>query len=251
MPEYYPQNQEPEAHWDYTMKSKEAYGDAYKNRHQISRDSEISGGVYFGTYGGEAIVVDPDKYPGHYQKLYDQIIDRAREVNPDGSKGKIRKDRILGSVFSSVRVALPYSLEGVDTALLSIDKFESGAKVDLSFFLDRKIGVCRHQALACGVMLERLAKEGIINGKVSVDRNELWSPNGDRGGHAWARYTNSGGEVYILDVAQNYIGTLRESEGRLHGWDYMRPEERRQVAAAQISPLITEDMVPKPGSVAA
>jgi len=91
-------------------------------------------------------------------------------------------------------------------------------KISLERFLERGFGVCRHQALACGVILERFSKEGYIQGKASIDRNLT-----HLGGHVWCRYINSKGEIIILDVAQNFFGYLSASppERRLF---YERPE---------------------------
>ncbi|EKD64692.1 MAG: hypothetical protein ACD_50C00323G0007, partial [uncultured bacterium] len=75
------------------------------------------------------------------------------------------------------------------------------------------------QALLAGYLLEKLTQEGILGGKVSVDRNFIEG----RGGHAWVRYTNSREEVFILDPAQDYKGTLKDAPK--NGWDYRRPED--------------------------
>ena len=45
--------------------------------------------------------------------------------------------------------------------------------INLSYFINAKKGVCRHQALLVGYLLERLKGEGYIDGKVSIDRNSV------------------------------------------------------------------------------
>ena len=84
------------------------------------------------------------------------------------------------------------------------------------------MGVCRHQALLCGYLLEKLIKDERISGKVSVDRNFVEG----LGGHAWARYTTDRGKVYILDVAQNYKGCLGDMTKKQSRWFYERPEDK-------------------------
>ncbi len=76
-------------------------------------------------------------------------------------------------------------------------------------------------SLLTGYLLERLSKDGLVGGKVSVDRNYVQG----LGGHAWVRYTNSGGEVFILDSAQGYIGRLDEMDESQKRWFYERPED--------------------------
>lgn len=209
-------------------------GQEYKGRPIIGRDSRISGGVYYGTYQGEAIVIDPEKYPDIYDKWYKE----AKQLATD--KGSIDRNYILYSVFRTVKMEMPYSMNGVDDVLSSIakdkgdSKFQDGTKVELSIFMNGHVGVCRHQALAAGVLLERFVDEGYLKGKVSVDRNESWDANGEpEGGHAWVRYTTSADEVYILDVAQDYAGTLEDSKDNAH-WNYLRPEEKQQIVAPKM-----------------
>ena len=61
-----------------------------------------------------------------------------------------------------------------------------------------------------------------IRGNASIDRN-----TDVPGGRAWCRYTNSNKRVFILDVAQGFIGRMEKAEN----WDYrsrMNPNEIRQ-----------------------
>ncbi|MCK4826180.1 hypothetical protein KA005_61120, partial [bacterium] len=93
-------------------------------------------------------------------------------------------------------------------------------KVMLDQFLRYGVGVCRHSALTAGLLLELLIKEKYLDGQVSVDRNTV------EGGHAWARYTNTKGTVYIIDITQEFFGTLDEAvvNGK---WDYSREEDKK------------------------
>ena len=58
-------------------------------------------------------------------------------------------------------------------------------------------------ALTCGVILEKLIEEGVMEGRVSVDRKTM-----KKQGHAWCRYKGPDGAVFIIDVAQRYCGKL-------------------------------------------
>lgn len=214
--------------WGYTKQAGEAFGREYGGRSMIKRDSRIEGGVYYGTYGGEAIVVDSEKRPQKYTELLGQVTEGSRN-----KQGAIDRSQVLEATFNAVSKNMKYSQEGVDKLLKEVaqanggQEFKDGTKINLSEFLEDGVGVCRHQALATAWVLEKMKDQGYIRGQVSVDRNMTWSPKGELEGHAWVRYTSNSGKVMILDVAQGYFGTLEESEGRKHGWDYMRPEEKQ------------------------
>lgn len=183
----------------------------YQGRHVISRDTAVDGGVYLGQGSREAIVVDTKKYPEHFKELYK----KARKEASDGKH--VDKNRILRAVYNAVKGAMKYDDASVEE-IISKYGVENDGKISLNIFLHEGVGICRHQALACAALLERFKKYGHISGKPSVDRNSLCN-----GGHAWCRYTNSFGNVYILDVAQNYIGRLEDVEK----WDYRRPGEAK------------------------
>lgn len=227
-----PRQTHEDADWSYTVDASEirrlrAESEVKgKNRHSITRDSPILEGISEGRYGKEAIVVDYNDSPGAYEDALRDVIELSME------DGRVDKSKILNAVFDTVSERMPYSLEGVDEIFKYIGEVDN-RKIGLSAFIDAKTGVCRHQALFAGALLELLKEKGIIRGAVSFDRNINWKQNGEPGGHAWARYTNSAGEVFILDPAQKFLGSLEESVGnnltKGHGWDYARPEERQEL----------------------
>lgn len=186
----------------------------FKGRHLIGRDRPILGGVYVGAGAREAIVVD-EKH-GELVPIYHELLAmRAMAMK----EGKGFKDDILKDVWQLVMDKIPYS----EAAVESLAE-ESAGKKDYKEALDSYIivrgGVCRHQALLAGYLLEKLISEGKLNGKVSVDRNSV--PG--KGGHAWVRYTNSQNKVFIIDPAQEYIGGLDNVENT-ERWFYERPED--------------------------
>lgn len=204
------------ADWSRTMFSEKRLEDVleegtYRGRRIIHRDTPIDGGVYLGAGEREAIVVDSEKYPA-LKKLYEKAKEKALVDKVDIS---VAKCLILNAVYDTVKEAMAYNEAAADR-LVNICNSGTDGKIALDVFIKNEIGVCRHMALACGALLELFRKEGYINGNVSIDRNT------DKGGHAWCRYTNSGGEVYILDVAQKYIGRMDKATN----WDYRRPDEQ-------------------------
>jgi hypothetical protein len=214
-----------EEDWAYTERVKEEHGELYLGRPLIARDTPISGGVYYAGID-EAIVVDVEAYPDEYLRLYEEAQQRASQG------GGIKRNRILEAVYNTVDEAVPYSIAGVRRLLARTalqngwhEGFPDGGKIELSSFVKGRVGVCRHQAPLGGVLLELFKKDGYVRGDVSVDRNMNWITDGHRGGHAWTRYVSYYGEVFVLDVAQHYFGSLRDAAAKAK-WDYLRPEDR-------------------------
>ena len=182
----------------------------FAGRPIIGHDTRIDGGVYIGSSAREAIVVDFFK-DSVLSNLYDKV-----KLAVTDSSGKVNKDYVLNNVYKAVQSAMATDMQGV-ADLISERGYGQDKKVTLGVFIKAGIGLCRHQNLAGAALLERFIDEGILSGKVSIDRN-----TSNEGGHAWCRYTNSQGKVYILDVTRNYIGDMNSSES----WDYRRPEEK-------------------------
>jgi len=228
---------QPSAKWEYTAQ----FGERYRNnllyeerespdgkktifagRPVIHRDSLINGGVYL--IGGldEAAVVD-DKTDGgvlayEYEKFASGL--ELKDI------AKVRNEA-LGAAWRFTQKEIPYSWQAVHDLNASL-KVKPDKKIALSCYIKDALGagkgggVCRHQALLAGYLLEKLAAQGYLRGKVSIDRNYI--PG--KGGHAWVRYDNSVGKIFIIDPAQNYCGSLDDAVKGVGSWDYRRPEER-------------------------
>lgn len=187
--------------------------DYYQGRRIIHRDSEIDGGVYLGQGEREAIVVDSENSQ-EIQRLYQRVKERA------AFRGEVKAGgRVLRAVFEVVREAMPRQSERAVQKLLRQHNIGPDQNISLDVFLRMGVGVCRHDALACGVLIELAKRDGYLKGKVSVDRNFSY-----RGGHAWARYAHSGGYISVLDVALGYCGPLKDADAKKR-WAYERPED--------------------------
>jgi len=184
----------------------------YAGRPIIHRDSSIDGGVFLGGRQREAIVVDFEK-DCYLKEIYEKA---KREIL---EKDFLRKERALPVVYETVDEAMPIRDEKELNRILDKYNLWKDKKVQLGIFINEGVGVCRHCTLACAAILERFKKENIIQGKASVDR----SMQGILA-HAWCRYTNSGGKVFILDVSNKYLGPLEENINKAN-WDYRRPGE--------------------------
>lgn len=187
----------------------------FSGRPIIGSDTHINNGVYLGGSRREAIVIDDQKYPKELDFAYNSVIDSIYQSIEDGESGV--KDAILGPVFKIVKELLPYD-EAVVRRLTSA--YLSDNKVSLNNFIRNNGGVCRHQALLTAYLLERLYNNQELDqtDKISIDRNGVIG----RGAHAWVRYISSDGTKYIVDPAQNFIGTLSEAESSFR-WPYARP----------------------------
>jgi len=185
----------------------------YQGRSVIHRNTSVLGGVYLGAFPREAIVVDSEKYPA-IRELYKEAKKRA--INP--KTGKIEKNMILGAVYDVVRKKMKPNEEEVEKIIKEL-RAGNDRKVALDVFIEKGVGVCRHHALACAALLELFRKEGYVQGSPSVDRNST-----KLGAHAWCRYTNSAGEVFILDPTLGFLGTPEEAEKK-GMWQYKRPED--------------------------
>jgi hypothetical protein len=212
---------EDDTDWGYTVRAQDSYGETYLDRPILGRDRRIQGSVDYGTFDGPAIVVDPVKYPHQYELLYAKVLDRCMIA------GVVHRGLAMHAVFDAVREQMRYSKQDVEALAKWVVAGNSsrGQKLELALFLEHGVGTCREMALATGVMLEMLADRGHIRGQVSIDRNQQWDPVGAKiGGHQWARYTNASGKVFILDVAQGFLGALERSGSAQ--WNYARPSER-------------------------
>ena len=189
----------------------------YEGRPLIHRDSPIDGGVYLVANTGEAVVVDSIKYP-EIKKVYEIAKKNALSPAFFSFNKKITEEKILKAVYKTVSKIMGYHLDDVEEIIKRLN-VENNGKIALDVFIEKRIGVCRQQALLCGVLIELFIKENFLHGKISVDRNML-----ALGGHAWARYTSPSNEIWILDVAQHYFGLLKDAQGQGR-WAYDRPEE--------------------------
>ena len=183
----------------------------YQGRAIIGRDTPINGGVYFYNQD-EAVVVD-DQADKRLMPIYGSVIQKIEQIRRTGIDPK---GQILNIVYETVARLMPYDTGAGDRVHQRVG---DNHKVYLGEFIGG--GVCRHQGLLAAYLLEKLKTNGYVRGTVSVDRNQILG----RGGHAWARYTNSAGVVYILDVAQHYLGELKKKKNLL-AWNYERPEDK-------------------------
>jgi hypothetical protein len=205
----------------YEEPDKESKHGYFKGRRIIGRDIPINKGVYLGGGEREALVVDDEKYKSKFEEVYSNLLkekDIYKRLYLPKYKGEkvlpLKTERLLKDVYKTVNKFLPFNAEKAEKIA---DQYAPDKEVSLTEFIDKKAGSCRHQALLAGYLLEKLIDDEFIKGKVSVDRNYLKG----KGGHAWVRFQNDKGEIYILDPAARYIGKLKDT--RRQEWPYQRP----------------------------
>lgn len=208
-------------------------GKEWQGRKLIGRDKRINKGVYLcaDKYGvsSEACVVDDTKQP-ELNTCYEEL--RRRAENESLIKGKPINQFVLDMAMDLVEEVMPYDKEKADSITA---EYDSGTKVALSSYVLEHAGVCRHQALLAGYLIEKLIDDGVLHGRVSVDRNYI--PG--EGGHAWVRYKNSKGKVFILDTAQNFRGALEDSKKKA-SWDYGRPSDKKWTEKIPLPKFLTK-----------
>lgn len=210
-----------------------------KVRPPIGHDTPIEGGAYDGLYGGESIIVDREMYPDGFWSVMNKVIKEVGLPN-----GTIDKGLVLDSIYNNVTQAMRYDEDAVKKILESHGG-EDGTRISLDEYIQKEVGVCRHQALFVGQLLEYFCSRGLLAGKVSVERSAMKSKtSGKYDGHAWIRYTNSAGKVYIIDVAQQKIGLLEEfmkmrMDGKEDVWEYGRESDYDKLIGEALLDTVT------------
>lgn len=198
-----------------------------------SRMSNIIGGIYLGAHAREAIVVDDagesegDKnLLNFYQKEFLPKLQKDLHLYCDITQGaNANVWVILACIYHAVSKAIPYSSKKTEELLAK--HFPAGykdEKIHISGFIKNKTGICRHQALLVGYLIEKLLIETFphirLDGYFSIERNKFID-----GAHAWTRFTDAKGEVWIIDVAQKQLGRLKDLKNQA-GWIYERREDK-------------------------
>lgn len=161
----------------------------YEGRHIITEDSRITGGVYLGAIGHEAVVVD-EKY-GSLGNLYNELIMRFAREN---TRRDCLEERIFRQVVRLVREKLPLSSDGV-RALAFRHHIRPDQKAALDFYIKERKGAARHQVLLAGYLLEKLIGRGLVDGDIRIDPCFAELPGEDEK----LFFTTAGGAVFTFD----------------------------------------------------
>lgn len=192
----------------------------FKGRLIIGRNTRINGGVSIGATSREAIVVDDVKHT-ELAVAYGLLKNSLFEAQP--RKFSIL-NRILGpkpvtqlTPLAAAEAAYHYTLQlmpVVPEAVSKVSHDRRDKKISLSYFFAVG-GVCRQHALLNGYFIEKMIDEGLLYGKVHVERNTAIE-----GAHTWARFTPIVGESIIMDSTQGFVGTPTQAQEESVFWDY-------------------------------
>jgi hypothetical protein len=196
----------------------------------IARDTPINGGVYLGAGAREALVVDDRNQP--------ELLEVWKAMLPTAPRsGTDAEERFLAAITQTVDSYLPYPkvsnpeavIAGIVAESYGPQAVSGDVLVPESLFIQKRIGICRQKALLDGYLVERAIRAGYLDrrSKVSIDRNSVPGI----GGHAWRRYKNPNGVVFIGDSATGYYGRL---ENAPKTWPYDRPGIRDKLRHLRI-----------------
>lgn len=174
----------------------------------IGRASKsVKDGVYLGGSRREAILVD-DK-----SRVLNQVY---KDLYSELNRGVTLMTRtVLTTVMRKVQEVMPYS--GDKTKKIS-QPYSNDQLIGLSEYVDKRAGVCRHQALLAALLLENLISDGFLKGRTWVERNTIVDEDGG-GTHAWAMYESPDGIKFVVDAAQHFVGTKEQAREK-GKWDY-------------------------------
>lgn len=191
----------------------------------IGRHSpRLTDGVYTGGSAREAIVVDgtDEALEAVYRDLkrtlaggrIGALLSKRRNRDENAAQTKV-----FETVMRTVQQHMPY--DGEKTDQISA-QYKNDQLVSLGEFVRAKAGVCRHQGLLAGYLLERLVADGKLHGRARVERNTIEEYGGS---HGWATFVTADGRDMVVDAAQSFVGTKKQARQQAGRWDYYLPLE--------------------------
>lgn len=206
-------NQEMQEDTGFGEKDPEAPYGYYNNHPIIGRESRSMRNGAYGSRGSEQIIID-DKS----RQVRNIVNDQVARLTQMGESSTTGERALLKDVMVGVSEALRYDLPA--TEKLCEPHYGNKGMIMLSEFLDKGIGVCRHQAVLAALIMESAIENGLLYGQVSVERNQDIVA---RSGHAWAVFKSEYGDI-IVDSAQHFVGS-REEAAKMNRWHYNVSDE--------------------------
>lgn len=182
----------------------------------------------------ESIVVDSsaNETRGAYAALREKFVAAYNALTPASGFEGTFEERTLVAAYNAVQDVMAYDLEYVTEKTSALGDAYTDKRTNLGEYLEAGKGVCRHMALAVAWLgtetgTKREQQGGgrsMFPGVITTHANYI---EGDIAGHQWVRYESTDGKIYIVDPAQDFVGTLEAATRRGHGWEYRTEEERR------------------------
>lgn len=156
----------------------------YNGRFIITGDSYVCGGVYYQgeNVNCEAVVVDREESPEVYDYYFSEMLSRAKHPRLD----RIVRAKLPEAIYETVHANMRYEGNEVGQTHRSAGA-SIGQEINLSLFMEKGFGVCRHQALACMALMQMCREKGLVHGRASLERSTRRHQENSSGhtAHAW------------------------------------------------------------------
>lgn len=190
----------------------------FEDKHIIGRQSQrINGGVYLGGSQREAIVVDDVADPRLKAIAGGFLYEHSKRSIWQRVVGAPAPSTVetLTQIKDFVRRVMPY--DGQKTEEFS-RQFSGDRVVSLGEYPTRGFGVCRQEGLMGAYLAEQVASVGRLSGYAGMERDTQEDFGGTQG---WGTFTDSrSGELYVIDSAQDFVGTKAEARQQPGRWPY-------------------------------
>lgn len=175
--------------YDRTTRPGAPYG-FFNGRPIIGENTPINGGVYIGAAIQEAIVVE--ERHGMLLKVFHQLRSLISNLE---IQQRFNEREILLALCGLVERHIAFSTERFEE-LVHSEGIEPDNKTSLDLFLTAQVGVARHQVLLAAYLIEKLQKQGVLSGCLSLDgtTHDSEFAQDDR-----LLYTSQSGTLFILD----------------------------------------------------
>ena len=208
----------------------------------IERDTPVIGGVW-ASKSRENIWVapnDPD-----FKKIFWKVIrfiEKTWRSEPRSLSAELKivdkAHEIVKQEFKEKR-----NLRSIDREEI-IDSFREVPFISIWTLFRLGVDKCRHQAVVLAAVLQKLQEEDYLGGRISLDRSRQAHGGG---GHAWVRYTDTSGTIWIMDLSKHFNNSLEKAfeiwkKDHHAVWPYWRPEDVNYLNAYWIRKFQLKDL---------
>lgn len=182
----------------------------------------------------ELVLVDFEQSP-HLQEHYNELVSLLESAKKNGTLNpstevstllQIIKTYVRTEIFPTCnnpsleneteQAIEEYRTNHPDSRLMLKDEKDSVSVVPIDYFVEKKLGVCRHHALVTALLIDRLISEHgdslIPNGVVQHVRDIIKTDN-EAFAHVWLTLVESNGTKWHIDTLWDMVEDLSDSTG--------------------------------------